>query len=224
VVEAETVPERDEAHGALTRGRYMIVEVGRLTGAGSDRARHWLGRPYAPSADTAKHHRVSFIGLVDLAVVTWMRDRGVSLQAIRRGEARCRTTLGEDQPFATRAFLERGLAPFVGPHGRRPALGGTSILEATKRVIEPALDRLDYGSRFAERWWPLGRGFPIVVDPIHLDGEPAIAGRDVSVRTILDHLAVGLDAIDAASALQIDPEEVEVAVAFHRWQGRHAGT
>jgi hypothetical protein len=30
--------------------------------------------------------------------------------------------------------------------------------------------------------------------------------------------------VEAASALQIDPAEVDVAVAFHRWQGRHAGT
>ena len=214
----------DAEHDALTRGRYTFVEVGRLTGAGSDRARHWLGRQDAPSADTVNDHRVSFIGLVDLAVVTWMRDRGVSLQAIRRGEARCREALGEDRPFATRAFLERGIAPFVGPHGRRPALGGTSILEAIQRVVEPALERLDFGSRFAERWWPLGRACPIVVDPNHHDGEPAIAGRDVSVRAVLDRVEVGLDAVEAASALQIDPAEVDVAVAFHRWQGRHAGT
>jgi uncharacterized protein (DUF433 family) len=72
----------------------------------------------------------------------------------------------------------------------------------------------DYQDDLASRWFPLGRGVPIVVDPRYAAGVPTIPNRGVTVATINDRFKLGQSIQFIAKDLVLRRDQVEAAIRY----------
>ena len=82
-------------------------------------------------------------------------------------------------------------------------------------MFEHFLAEVDFDARtaLAERWWPLGRAVPVVLDPRVNFGAPVVAGTGVRTSTVA-RLARRASAAEAAVAYELELAQAEAAVAF----------
>jgi uncharacterized protein (DUF433 family) len=164
---------------------------------------------------------LSFVELMELRVVRALVSHGLSLQHVRRAAQLASHAFGTAHPFAARRVFTDGRSIFTTLAADVPELvelsrKGVKQLIAGG-VLEPFLEEIDFDvdSSLAERWWPLGRQEPVVLDPRVAFGAPVIAGTRVRTATIagMAHRA-SPDAI--ADIYQIDGRAVEAALKFEK--------
>ena len=163
---------------------------------------------------------ISFLDLMELRVVKALVDHGLSLQHVRRVATLASGLFGTPYPFASRRIFTDGDEVFASLSRETDDL---RLVELSVRhrqliaapIVAQYLTELDFNPRssLAERWWPLGKDVPILLDPRIALGAPVVAGT--ATRTdIVSGLArnVGVDV--AADAYQIGPKAVEAALRF----------
>jgi uncharacterized protein (DUF433 family) len=185
---------------------YTIGEAGRLAHVAPVTVRRWL-HGYAPDLRHPDWRRppvfgpkdtkvslVSFLQLVEIVVASDFRKVShLKLDVIRDAHENLRSESGIEYPFA-HAELES-----LGDHVVR-WLKGQALAQAvdvpqqfslpglleerTHEVVERRLSELDFERMLAARWYPVGKDFPIVVDPLYGAGLPTIVGRGVTVGAI----------------------------------------
>jgi uncharacterized protein (DUF433 family) len=192
-------------------GIYSRAEAAHLLRVTPSRLRRWVGGytyrnkqgdterggrvPPVVRADLPIIHHslaLSFVELMELRVVKALVDRGLSLQHVRRASALAASTFETSHPFASRRVYTDGRRVLAGL-----AAGSESrdLVELSHRrvlqviaggVLEPFLDEVDFdeSTALAERWWPLGRQTPIVLDPRVAFGAPTIAGTRLRTLTV----------------------------------------
>jgi uncharacterized protein (DUF433 family) len=160
---------------------------------------------------------------MELRVVAKLRRKGISLQHIRAAAAIAREVLGTRHPFASRrvftdrkrilTYLDAPPAEFEMVELHR----STVHQLIAGPLLEPLLEDLDFDeeSGVANRWWPLGKQVPIVLDPEVSFGAPTVAGTRIRTDIVAGMAAV--DTIAATStAYEIPSDQVEAAVTFER--------
>ena len=163
---------------------------------------------------------ISFLDLMELRVVKALVDQGISLQHVRRVAKIASEVFRTPYPFASRRIYTDGVEVFASL--ARDA-GIADLIELSARhaqiiagqVVAPYLVELDFDprSQLAERWWPLGKSVPVVLDPKVAFGAPVVAGT--ATRTdVVAALAEAVDAAAAADAYRIGRVEVEAAARF----------
>jgi uncharacterized protein (DUF433 family) len=188
------------------------------------RARHASGPVTRPDLPVIGGQRaLSFLELMELRVVAKLRRKGVSLQQIRDAARIAREVLQTKHPFASRRIFtdrKRILTYVDAPPAE------FAMVELHRRtvhqliagpVLEPLLEDLDFDeeSGVARRWWPLGKSYPIVLDPEVSFGAPTVAGTRIRTEFVAGMAAVDtMTATIAAFELQLS--QVEAAVTFER--------
>lgn len=200
----------------LVRGRYTYADAARFAGASSHQVRRWLTEGSIDNDPAIADGEVTFVGLVHVIVVSWMRSRGVSMQVIRQGEARCREVWGEPRPLVTTTFRDDAARAFAGAHGRRPTIDGGTVTEALRRVLAPLHASFEYGDRVVERCWPLGRSREIVIDPMRCDGLPCIARTGVPSDEVAGLVTRGRSAERVGRDFGVTSDELDAAIEFHQ--------
>lgn len=167
------------------------------------------------------HRALSFLELMELRVVAKLRRKGLSLQHVRMAAEVARQVLNTRHPFATRriftdrnrilAYLDTPPAEFamIELHMR------TCQQLIAGPLLEPLLEDLDFDSDsgIAQRWWPLGRGYSVVLDPRICFGAPTIAGT--RVRTdVLAGMASADTVAATRAAFEVTKEDIHAAVTF----------
>ncbi len=199
---------------------YTVGQAAWLAGTSPTTVRRWLQGYDAPG-----HHmqpvfgerdddirRLSFLELIELIVASRFRrkdgsEKPIPLERIRRAHAYAKQQWNLPYPFANLRLTRDGghiLRKFdeLEPNGPSLALdtGGQWSLPIDVRA--EATDHIDYsrkrGDHFAVRWFPYGRGVPIVVDPHRAGGQPTVAGRAITVETILSRKHGGESAASLA--------------------------
>ena len=99
-----------------------------------------------------------------------------------------------------------------------PDVDGTRVPEVDPPSPEWAI--VDYFARFdfedgvASRYWPAGRGVPVVVDPARQCGRPTIPGTRITTSVLHGMNSAG-DPIEwLATAYGLDVAQIEAAVEF----------
>src|SRR5205823_4438717 len=119
--------------------------------------------------------RVSFLQLVEIMVVARFRHLGIKLQRLREAHAYAQDAFLLRYPFASLPLTSAGgriLHDFDVQHpGQLLALdmgGGQYTLPG---IVTKGLGNLDYQGTdpWAVRWFPEGKGTPVVIDP-HVSG------------------------------------------------------
>ena len=127
------------------------------------------------------HAALSYLQLIEVAVVAAARNAGVSLRNIRLAREYMSREFGSKFPFAEHRFKTDGRNLFMEvdsaeasePAGRviRPDRGG----QLAWSVIIGRLEEFDYDD-IVLRWFVAGRNSPIVIDPRVAFGKPTLKG------------------------------------------------
>lgn len=203
----------------LPTPRYSIAQAARMAGLHPARVRRWLGVGGSPPTVVrqpgASRAHVSFLDLVELDMVRSLVFDGFELRRLRAAVQDAATRLGIDHPLARRQFLcdgqrlflDDGEALVVLGHGGRLALD--RVVRERSRVIEFAPDGR------ARRWWPMGRGDVVVLDPDLSWGEPAIDGTRWTTHALVQAVRGEQgDVHRVATIYQIEVEKVRRAMEY----------
>lgn len=172
---------------------------------------------------------LTFVELIELLYIRAFERAGVSWKLIRDAASVAARMFSTRHPFALRqVYVDPG-----GVYGDvREADGSESLVElvgygqhAMPQLVKPFLEQIDFGANdVARRWWPMGRGGGVVVDPLIAFGLPVVAAVGMRVHSLVSAYdaevpAYGVEgAVDrVAWTYEIDPDHVRTALEFREW-------
>ncbi len=200
-------------------GIYTVPQAARITGAPAASIRRWLWgqstRPlWNPQIPVLDHSRaLGFRDLIEIQFVHQFRQRGVSLQTIRRALEQATKLFQESHPLSSLKFKTDGrniLAEVAEDPEDRSRIFD---LITGQYLLEIVFDRLYEGLEYSDleeilRWWPLGKDRSVVLDPRRDFGQPIVARGGVptsilarafkaegSIEAVADWYEVPLDAV-----------------------------
>jgi uncharacterized protein (DUF433 family) len=215
-----TIPER------LTRPIYSFSEADHLAGASRGTARRWI-RGYNYLRDGKRIERppvtlrksddtpaASFFDLLEVVVIGRMKSVGLSLNDVREVVKNCQEIFGYVRPLVQARFKSDGRDIFVEQGDRLIEVGRRKRMMAWNDVLEPFLEELHYTGDWADRWFPLGKGNPIVIDPEYAFGLPVIDGSGVRTEIVIERVRAGDLPEDIAADFNLTPIEVFRAIQY----------
>ncbi|HEY8100323.1 MAG TPA: DUF433 domain-containing protein [Burkholderiaceae bacterium] len=164
---------------------------------------------------------LSYLQLIEVAVVAAMRDAGVSLNAIREAREYMSARLKAEYPFAQHAFKTDGkniimkFTDFEKDESKDKLIivnkGGQLGWNA---ILEEKLKEFEYhkGTGVANKWHLRGSSSSIVIDPQVSFGAPAIKG--IPTWTIKGRLDAGESIDDIADDFSLKKMDVKKALEF----------
>jgi len=192
-----------EADSLFGLGVYTAPEAARLLKVRSRAVRRWVSGYRYGRRDRQKQAPplferdwqefkddlyLSFRDLMELRVVAALIRNGIGLQTARAAIVTASSLFDNPRPLSTEQFRTDGRRVFF-------ELPEHEILDlATKqyvfsRVVEPSFKGTELSDRGPLRWWPLGHGRSIVIDPRRCFGAPIDDASGVPVETLLDAIA-----------------------------------
>ncbi len=173
---------------------------------------------------------LSFLELMELRIVKAFIEKGVPLQRVRVAARRIQELFGIPHAFAHRRVFTDHEEVFVGLSSSEPQPDLLQVTgkRATLQVIAGSLfehfvEEVDFDPKtsLAERWFPLGRGVPIVLDPHIAFGAPVLVGT--RIRTdVLALYASGNKSDTVARAFELTRPQVTAATDFEAQLARAA--
>jgi uncharacterized protein (DUF433 family) len=166
---------------------------------------------------------LSFVELIELRVIKAFTDKGLPLQRVRVAAERAIELFGTVHPFASKRVFTDGELVFA-EFGENTKRDLPDVIELTKGkhlqihsgvLLEGYLDEVSFNqdTLLADRWWPLSKDFPVILDPKIAFGAPVIEGTATRTEVIAGtSRAMSTDA--AANLYQLQKREVEAAVQF----------
>jgi len=220
---------------AVGQGIYSVATASRLLGIPSSDIARWSfgyrshGRRHPPVLITDLpeidgHRAITFLELVEVMLIRGLRERGHSLQEIRRAWEVLRRVFRTDHPFALRICFEEP----AGVYALIERETGEDLLVELRGhaqvvmfpAVEEYLRQLEFeigvDAHHAARWHPAGREKPIVVDPAIAFGAPVIAGTAISTAVIAQAHATGSNADEIAWLYDVDAWKVDAALDYER--------
>lgn len=221
----------------LDVGIYTVPEAARLTGVSESRIRRWLKgyhshrrnknysalwRPQLPQI--GKRSALSFLDLIEIKFVGAFLDRGLSWPVIHKvREKAARMAPGVSHPFCTRQFFTDGEAMFMEVQhgvGQFGLLDMTTNQQVFGEITRPFVSHLEYkNGTLLERWWPLGTGTQIVVDPRKNFGQPTLAREGMATRVIAEAVRATGSPEEVARWYEIGLQSVRDAVTYEQSLG-----
>ena len=223
-------------------GIYTVTDAAQLLGIHKDRVRRWVrGYRYYPLGVAASEGRdrppvvemdvptiggtaaISFLELMELRVIRDLLDYpGISLQKIRAAAEIAGKALGTSRPWVTRRIFTDGSGIFVAlSRGDEISPDVVQLSQARAlqvdagAVVQPFLDEIEFDEEtgLSSQWWPLGKSFPVVLDPKVSFGAPTIKGSRIRTNVITG-FARSESVASLAAAYSIPSGHVEAAIHF----------
>ena len=223
-------------------GIYTVTDAAQLLGIHTDRVRRWVkGYRYYPHGVAASEGRdrppvvemdvpaiggtaaISFLELMELRIIRdLLQYPGISLQKIRKAGHLAGQALGTSRPWAIRRIFTDGSGIFVALHRGdeiSPDVMGLTRSRALQvdagELVQPFLDEIEFDEQtgLSRQWWPLGKSFPVVLDPKVSFGAPTIKGSRIRTNVITG-FARSESSASLAAAYAIPAGHVEAAIHF----------
>jgi uncharacterized protein (DUF433 family)/DNA-binding transcriptional MerR regulator len=216
---------------------YSPTMASRLVGLRPERVRRWLRgyefpvgkgnhrltkrqKPVVHRKKTAGQAYASFLDLVDLLFVKRFLEEGFSLQKLRAALNEAEEVF-EGRRFAHRDFWTDGSRIYLRikdhPGDLLELLSGGQW--AIRDIILRFATQIDFakGSGLAERWYPMGKNHPVVLDPQIAFGAPTVVDRGTQTDNIYDFfVAEREDIARTRDWFDLTAKEVRSAVEFER--------
>ena len=169
---------------------------------------------------------ISFLALIEGKVIAACREHGIPLQRIRAARSYLRTQLDLEHPFATHRMLTDGARILDTFEQQERALaqgptfidvGGNAGQATLAGFITDAIDLFEFIAAddiWAERFYPAGRGEPLVVDPNIASGSLHIVDSGIRVDAIVGRRLAGESIEFIAGDFDISHELVGAALRF----------
>ncbi len=213
-----------EAMKLAGRGIYTVVEASRLTHVSARRIRYWVeDRPVwqRELPDLGNSWALTFRDLIEVRFVDAFRRHGVSWRAIRLAASTAYEVLETSHPFSTRRFQTDGRTVFTRVVHES---GASSLLDLVERqyAFDEVLGRYLYaGLDFSgldepQRWWPLGKKRPVVIDPARQFGQPVSAPEGVPTAVLNASFKAEGSLAGVARVFEVSVKSVKAAIDFER--------
>jgi uncharacterized protein (DUF433 family) len=193
---------------------YRIGEAARYTDLASQTVARWHRPSNRPGLLSPKEKgaALSYLQLIELAVVAACKEAGMKLADIRAARAYFAGAYETDYPFATLRLVTDGVDLAVKA-GAELLIGNRGGQLAWKRIIGARFKEFEYDEQgFATRWHVAGKASPIVIDPRVRFGAPHVAG--VATWTLKDRWETGESAPEIAEDFDLKVKDVLKALAF----------
>lgn len=165
-----------------------------------------------------KGAELSYLQLIEVAVVAGCRKAGLSLRAIRAARDYVSRELNSEYPFAEHQFATDGKRLMLqfdwsdGDEPRKWLSANEKGQLAWDEVIGRTLKSFDYEKDLAVRWHVGGEGSNIIIDPRIAFGAPSISGRPTWI--FKDRWSSGEPLDDTADDFQIPVADIKAALQF----------
>ncbi|MCX6874454.1 MAG: DUF433 domain-containing protein [Verrucomicrobia bacterium] len=211
------------------RGVYLVPDAARILrlpvavlrswvcGRMEDDCRHFPVGQFTTDGTGADRH-FGFHSLIELFSIAQLRARQIPMVTVRQARAELMQRFQTAHPFALEGLMTSGKTLLK-------ALGDDILLElgtrgqtAFGKVLEPFCAGLDFdqASTLANRYFPLGRQHPVVVDPRRAFGRPVIDGTNLTTEAVMALLRGGEAVDNIADSFRVAPAAILAAKAFEQ--------
>jgi len=165
-----------------------------------------------------KRSLLSFLNLVEVHVLSSIRQQGHPMPAIRKALAYLEKRFQVSRPLATQQFYSDGVGLFIEHLGTLVDTcrdGQTAIREA----VQAYLTRIEYGhDGIATRLYPFTRRGTtndpksVMFDPTVSFGRLVLAGTGIPTEEVADRYRAGESAEELAKDFRVDREKIDEAI------------
>ena len=209
---------------------YGVGDAAKYAQITGETIRNWqrLRNMPSPLGPREKGKALSYLQLIELAVVAAARAAGVPLWAVRETREYMRREFDSEFPFAEYRFKTDGkklwidYIDLVGRKGRGKLLETSGKGQLAWTEIIGRLKEFEYDRRLglAVRWHVAGQRSPVVIDPRIRFGAPSVDG--VPTRLIARRWSKGEDSEDIADDFDLPIVAVAAALRFEGVETRRS--
>jgi uncharacterized protein (DUF433 family) len=200
---------------------YQIAEAARYADISPQTVAAWHHSEAATLSQKEKREELSYMQLIEVAVVAAFRRAGISLREIRAAREYVRKELKSEFPFAEYRFKSEGKNLWMdsvqveGEKGRGTLLKANQAGQLAWADILGRLKEFEYEHQgIVIRWHVTGVSSPIIIDPRISFGCPAIKGTPTWI--IKGRWNAGESDTDIAEDFGLQKDEVRKALEFER--------
>jgi uncharacterized protein (DUF433 family) len=203
---------------------YQIGEAARYARVASGTVRAWHSDTTRAGKTLSQRDAgssLSYLQLVEVAVVAACRKAGVTLRAVREAREYVSKQLHSEYPFAQYQFKTDGKELLMTYDQVVGEAGKGALLSLNKKgqlawdeIINPCLREFDYENDLALRWHVAGVGSKIIIDPRISFGAPSVKG--VPTWLLKDRWIAGEDINETSGDLGLPVRDIESALAFEK--------
>jgi len=200
---------------------YAVAEAARYARTSPQTVAYWLdGRGSDPVvAGKERGKPLSYLQLVEVAIVAAFREAGVTLPKIRAAHTYLAQILEVEHPFARRRLQTEGVHVLMDLREIDQAVELGRLVVADrhgqltwKALIGDRFAEFDYERDIATVWHVAGRDAAVEIDPRRGFGAPAVRG--VPTWAIRGRFRAGESIEDICADFVLERREVEQALAF----------
>jgi len=214
------VPSSEAWRRRLEIPAYRVGEAARYVGLAPQTVTAWH-RTGVRQTLSAKERRnpLTYLQLIEVAVVAAARNAGVRLDNIRRTRDYISRQFGSKFPFAEYRFKTDGEGLFIDQVDSNAAEGQETVLRPDRggqlawRAIIGRLDEFEY-DEIVHRWHVAGRDSAIVIDPRIAFGKPSVGG--IATWVLRGRADAGESVPDIADDFGLAMDDVRAAIEFER--------
>ncbi len=217
----------------LGTGIYTVPDAARLSKVSSRRIRYWLQQTESESSATARHPKLwstqhqpigdkivlGFLDLQEIRFVDAFLRAGVSWRILRLAHQIAKDRYQTEHPFCMRRFATDGkhIIDRLRDDGRVEFEEIVLGQKVFPKVVEPFLRDLEF-SEYDQiaRWWPLGIGRRVVLDPDRQFGQPIVFKAGVPTEILYLAVKSGTPEEEVAKWFEVDRRDIQDAVEFEK--------
>jgi uncharacterized protein (DUF433 family) len=193
---------------------YQVAEAARYANISPQTVAAWHRIEDSFLSQKEKRAALSYLQLIEVAVVAAFRKAGVKLPDIKAAREYVQTTLKIEYPFAQRRFKTEGKSLWLS-YGRDKLLKANQAGQLAWKDIIGRLQEFEYERRgVVVRWHVTGPGSKIVLDLRIAFGAPSVDG--VPTWALKGRWQSGESLNEIADDFGLKPAEVKAALAFER--------
>ncbi|WP_346900638.1 hypothetical protein [uncultured Roseibium sp.] len=195
---------------------YKVSEAARYTHSSSNTVARWHRLSVLPTRQVRDD--LSYMQLIELAVVAAMRRAKIPLAEIKAGRDYFARALGTEYPFATYSFKADGKRIVMDYQEIEPKTGLGKLIYSDgqlgwKEVVELLLQEFDYEEDgLAVRWHVGGIKSRVLIDPQLAFGSPNVSG--VATWALKERYNGGESVSDLANDFDLEEQSVIDALNF----------
>lgn len=163
---------------------------------------------------------LGFLDLIEARMIGEFRRRGVKWGTIAAASQEAKRRLEVSHPFATKRLKTNGQRIFleVGEgENDRALVELVSTNHIFESFVRPFLINLDYDAEeIASRWWPIGKGKEVIIDPARSFGKPIVDSGAVPTAVLASALETEGSAERVARWYEVSVDAVKYAAEFER--------